>query len=523
MKKRNLIYTGLLMLSLVTTPVYAQDKRVEVTNGICMLEEGSASIVIQAHDKQPMNGKTFRMYKLFDAENSSDNASTSYTLNPVYAYKIKQIVSTKLNRSVDDQDVLDYMRSLNNSNNQSEYRQFIEQVQNAIMNLDSYIIHVESTDVNGNIVIDKLAYGFYLIDEVTNVINTHGASSLTMVNTASPKVVMQIKSDYPSVEKKVYEDDNSIGWNDMGDFEINQDIPFKYVSKVPDMSGYKTYFFEFEDEMDPCLSLRADSVRLKIKDQFVVQNKYTYTATNRGFKITFTDLKQIPNINKGDSIVLSYTAYLNESAAPKISKRGFENKVRVNFSNDPQNESKGQSPWDCVVCYTYQLNGLKSNEKNVKLKGATFKMYRDAAMRDQVKMKKTDSGYVVTDGQSEDIVSNENGEFEIYGLDQGTYYLKETKAPAGYQLLQKPIELTISPKFVENRNNYRSNGDGLLKLEASSFNTPLNVSQSDAIIGLKVINKTGTKLPVTGSFGTILCVVTGAGIMVYVCKKKREE
>lgn len=46
MKKRNLIYTGLLMLSLVTTPVYAQDKRVEVTNGVCMLEEGSASIVI---------------------------------------------------------------------------------------------------------------------------------------------------------------------------------------------------------------------------------------------------------------------------------------------------------------------------------------------------------------------------------------------------------------------------------------------------------------------------------------------
>ena len=49
-------------------------------------------------------------------QNSSDNASTSYALNPVYADKIKQIVSTKLNRSVDDQDVLHYMRSLNNSN-----------------------------------------------------------------------------------------------------------------------------------------------------------------------------------------------------------------------------------------------------------------------------------------------------------------------------------------------------------------------------------------------------------------------
>lgn len=59
MKKRNLFYTGLLMLSLVTTPVYAQDKRVEVTNGICMLEEGSASIVIQAHDATADEWKNF--------------------------------------------------------------------------------------------------------------------------------------------------------------------------------------------------------------------------------------------------------------------------------------------------------------------------------------------------------------------------------------------------------------------------------------------------------------------------------
>ena len=48
------------MLSLVTTPVYAQDKKEwKSLNGICMLEEGSASIVIQAHDKQPMNRKNF--------------------------------------------------------------------------------------------------------------------------------------------------------------------------------------------------------------------------------------------------------------------------------------------------------------------------------------------------------------------------------------------------------------------------------------------------------------------------------
>ena len=51
---------------------------------------------------------------------------------------------------------------------------------------------------------------------------------MTMVNTANPTATIQIKSDYPSIVKKIYEDDNNIGWNDMGDFEIMQDISYKY-------------------------------------------------------------------------------------------------------------------------------------------------------------------------------------------------------------------------------------------------------------------------------------------------------
>lgn len=54
---------------------------------------------------------------------------------------------------------------------------------------------------------------------------------------------------------------------------------------------------------------------------------------------------------------------------PQRFQKGFENKVRLNFSNDPQTNSKGQTPWDSVVCYTYQVRGLKTNEKDVKLEG----------------------------------------------------------------------------------------------------------------------------------------------------------
>ena len=221
--------------------------------------------------------------------------------------------------------------------------------------------------------------------------------------------------------------------------------------------------------------------------------------------------------------MFTYDAYLNDLAATKISKKGFENKVRLNFSNDLQTNSKGQTPWDSVVCYTYQVRGLKTNEKDVKLEGATFKLYRDSNLSDLVKVKKSTNGYVVSNSVDEEIVSNEKGEFVIQGLDQGTYYLKEIKAPDGYTLLKEAIEIQITPTFVADRNNYTSNGEGLVSLSATSFNTHLNASTNDLSVALKVVNQTGSKLPITGSMGTIVCVLTGAGIMVYVCKKKREE
>ena len=74
---------------------------------------------------------------------------------------------------------------------------------------------------------------------------------------------------------------------------------------------------------------------------------------------------------------------------------------------------------------------------------------------------------------------------------------------------------------------YRINGlktnEKDVKLEATSLDTALNTSQSDVSIALKVINQTGSKMPVTGSFGTLACVITGAGIMVYVSKKKKDQ
>lgn len=72
---------------------------------------------------------------------------------------------------------------------------------------------------------------------------------------------------------------------------------------------------------------------------------------------------------------------------------------------------------------------------------------------------KTDNGYqdVIKDGKSYVVVSDDKGEFKVQGLEEGVYYLREIKAPKGYQKLNKPIRFEINsrsseekPMFIEN-------------------------------------------------------------------------
>ena len=82
-----------------------------------------------------------------------------------------------------------------------------------------------------------------------------------MVNTANPNAEVQIKSDYPSVIKKIQEDDiGNDGWNDIADFEIGQTVPYKFESNVPNMNGYDTYYYAWHDKMDEALTFNKNSV-----------------------------------------------------------------------------------------------------------------------------------------------------------------------------------------------------------------------------------------------------------------------
>lgn len=563
------------------------------------LGRGTASITIVGNEQQTLLGKRFHVYQLFHVENSEGQESVSYTMNVPYEAALKKVVGKHLGKAaskVTEYEVMDYIGSL--SANQVEgakngqelegvysgFRYFVEELRDEIaaQGVRGDVVTAASVTADNTFIISGLEYGYYIVDEVSDVEGTHAAASLCMVNTLNPDVRMNVKSDYPSVMKKIQEDDKretvgENGWNDMADFEIGQTVPYKFVSDAPNMNGYDTYYYAWHDSMDEALTFRPGTVSISIRSEnenkaYTLKETEFTVNTNPGngetFKIEVSDLKKIIDREfnhrnhlgenrYGQEVVLRYDALLNDKAADDTGRPGFENDVKLEFSNNPDGNGKGQTgetPWDTVVCFTYKLQGLKTNNHDLQLEGARFRLYSDETCENEVYVKKTDKGYNVinrdciggndhTGGKppldAVEIVSAEEGIFTVFGLDGGTYWLKETEAPAGYRPILEPIRIEVIPTFVTNRDSYVK-GQGVANQALVSLEMAVRIRQfqdgifnensialetdiEDGSGNLTVVNTVGKKLPIAGSSMILLMLGTGTGMMVYAAVRKRRE
>ena len=394
--------------------------------------------------------------------------------------------------------------------------------------------------------------GYYLIVDTSSFSSDANGDSYHAYNSFLLKVTkayyhIQItpKVEKPTVEKKVYDnDDNSTsgdnnGWGSSADHAINEEFQFQLIAKLPKSENngraydyYNEYAVRFNDTLSKGITYdRLDSVVIESKgipyDITGDSSKYTIDTTDleshNYFVVGIPDVKTCVedprfNLNDGATITVTYTAHLNDKAAVNTTSGSTDNKnkVQLQYSNNPRNSAYwGFTPESEVRVYTYQLNNTKYHDddnENNKLEGAGFRLYSGEACNDEdeIKLKKNTDGtysrYFGTE-DGEEMFSDDKGQFNVKGLDAGTYYLKETTPPTGYSACDK-TKIVISATHDEH--NVNLSGE-------SNLNN-------------KIINKKagGITLPSTGGIGTTLFYVVGGGLMVaaivlLVTKKRMEN
>lgn len=373
-------------------------------------------------------------------------------------------------------------------------------------------------------------HGYYLVKDTDNK-----AAALTspILKVAGCTVNVEAKGSVPTSTKKIKEDSTD-QWGDTADLDVGQEAPFKLTGTMPsNIADFTTYKYGFKDFISKGFTLRegfdATDLTVKIGDKKITPDTVnvtditddTHGAEYNGGKqieIMFTDLKATAkaagvDLTASSEVTVEYTAKVNEQAV--IGGKGNPNKSLVVYQKDvTDGDGLGETPEDEVWAFTYQLDTTKVDSANpeTKLKDAQFRLYnsdktKSAEIKDNkiVKWVDGDAGTVIT--------TPEGGVFNIKGLDADTYYLKEIKAPAGYNL---PTGDDAYFKFVIAA-NLTVGDDGKGKIKSLTI-TPAKgqAAPGDIPTGkveMNITNTSGSTLPETGGIGTAIFTVVGLLVM----------
>lgn len=491
----------------------------------------------------PNNGHTYEVYQIFTGDLSTEDG-VQILSNLKWGKNGKGgTADTAVNADV--------ISALNNVKGQSDTN---------ILAVVANYVNLDKTKVFGtvsNATALNVPAGYYLIKDVDGAFTNEDDSYTKYIVKVAENITIDPKSDKPSVEKKVQENvktENTTGgygdrYNDTADYNIGDAVPFKLIGTVPDMSQYAKYKYTFHDTLSKAFnapteedikvyvaSKKAGTDKKLVTDGFTTNIATDVDTGITTITVSTDDLKTIKytkgtetatEVQKGDYILVEYSAVLNENASIESATPGNTNEVYLTYSNNPNQggngiPEEGKTPVDKVIVFTYKLDAEKvdGQDANKKLENVTFRVYRKTASNEKEWAKVTDgklSGWTKEENEATTLSSDKDGKFSVAGLDDGNYYIKEVQQLPGYNKLTEDVEVAI----VANTSNGQSGAGEVSELKWVKLIDKNNIEGT--VVTIK--NNKGTNLPTTGGMGTTIFYVVGSilvlGAAILLITKKR--
>ncbi len=368
----------------------------------------------------------------------------------------------------------------------------------------------------GNTTINNLEMGTYLVlieggvkvyqPIAVNVIPTYndGTGEWSIDN----QTITNTKSTAPTVEKTANVKNASV--NEQVEFTITATVPsypenatanqFVISDKLPDGFTYNSDVKVYGVGADSTETILAAGTAYTVSTE----------RPNALGTVDFALALKYAEVKGYSSIKVTYTATADKDFV--LGTAGNVNTAFIDYNNNPYEDTSWKSDDSKATVYSYGIDITKVDkaDHNKKLEGAEFTLSATDGGA-AIKFVKTAEGvYKVADATqtadaTETLVTVTDGKLQIEGLKAGTYYLKETKAPAGgYKVPSKAFEITIA----DDDNDGNVNG------------------ATSAYVSQEIENSTTYQLPSTGGSGTvmftvggILLVAVGATMFIVIRKK----
>ena len=448
-------------------------------------------------------GKTYTIYKVFDATYAGENVTYTYTATgangPFYAALTAAgspftltATSTPNVYTVTSTASAEAIAAWLTTN-----KALLEQVEQVVA-------------ASSTVTFDDLDFGYYYID-------TNNGAAVT-IDSAIPDAEVIDKNQVPhwpgpDQGKLVW---NGTTWVDSNNLNIGDTVSYKITFEATNYNGEtKVTQYTIHDTMAAGLANPRNFV-VTVTDEngphtitpYVEgTNPYGYTLTMNpadghtfDINIPWVDASGNSIYGANAEIVVTYDATLDTDALVDAANK---NTASVTFDG-------GSVPDDDTDTYTFDFDVHKQNSDGAALQGVTFELWLDAAGTNKVQFELVNGVYRVctlsgcTATHTTTLTTDASGNIAVDGLAAGTYYLHEVSTLPGYNLLTADIPVVID-------------ANGTVTITGSLGSIANGV--------ITVVNNSGSELPSTGGIGTTIFYVVGglmmaAAVVLLVTRKK---